>query len=55
MVVLKLMHMAAVTCELLNGCIETHANACCHVDCSWVVLKLMHMTAVPLWTVHWLY
>ena len=46
MVVLKLMHMVTVTSGLFNGCIETHANGCCHVDCSWVVLKLMHMAAV---------
>ena len=70
MVVLYLMHMAAVTCELFNGCIETHALSL--VDCSLVVLKLMCMVAVTcelingfietpahgycyLWTVHWLY
>ena len=31
LVVLKLMHMAAVTCELFIGCIETHAHGCCHL------------------------
>ena len=30
MVVLKLMHMAAVTYELFIGCIETHAHGDCH-------------------------
>ena len=46
MVVLKHMHMVTVTSGLFNGCIETHANGCCHVDCSMVVLKLMQMAAV---------
>ena len=70
LVVLKLMHMAAVTCELFNGCIETHALLL--VDYSLVVLKPMHMAAATcelfigcietrahgccdLWTVNWLY
>ena len=44
LVVLKPVHKAAVTCELFNGCIETHALSL--VDCLLVVLKLMHMAAV---------